>query len=266
MTKASEFVACANAQVGYTEHPAGSNLTKYGEWYGLNGEPWCDMFVSWVANEVGALDIVGKYAYCPYHAGFFQALGRYHPAGEAGFEPQAGDVVFFGRKAVAVHVGIVRGTTAAGNAVLTIEGNTSVSDDDNGGAVMLRTRTYGNPGGTWGILGFGRPNWEPEEDMEIDYEKVAQYVLGYEIDGISVADRLRALPHDTTIETLGYVNERMNGTDDLYQLISDIHRLGLWSYKNERLEGVDAYQILRDIRDGVNELFATLDALNEKIL
>lgn len=274
MATAAEFVACANAQVGYTEHPADSNRTKFGAWYGIDGEPWCDMFVSWVANEVGALGEVGKYAYCPYHAAFFQSRGQYHPAHEDGFTPQAGDVVFFGRKATAVHVGIVRGVTADGGAVLTIEGNTSVSDDDNGGAVMLRTRTYGDPGGAWGILGFGRPAWDKEATMTPEeYETMAAYVLGYEVDGVSVANRLRTLPHDAAIEVLGYVNPAMNGDKDVYQLVTDTRRLAAWDYTNPRLEGVDAYQILRDVRDlvtaeaeAINKLAETVEALCDKIL
>ena len=24
------------------------NKTKYGKWYGMDGNPWCAMFVSWV--------------------------------------------------------------------------------------------------------------------------------------------------------------------------------------------------------------------------
>lgn len=225
MATASEFVAVAMSQVGYTEGPPESNRTKYGEWFGMDGQPWCDMFVSWCAAQVGALAQVGKYAYCPYHVDYFKVLGKWHPAGEAGFEPQPGDVVFFSRLNVACHVGIVRGMTAAGNAVLTIEGNTSVSDDDNGGAVMTRTRGWGNPQGSWGILGFGRPDFDEEggEGMTPeDAKMLSAYVWGYEVDGTSAANRLKALPRDAALETLGYKNRRMNGENDVYQLITDI--------------------------------------------
>lgn len=105
-----------------------------------------------------------------------------------------------------------------------------------------------------------------EMETEVDYEKIAEYVLGYEIDGVSVADRLRSLPHDAALEVLGYVNEAMNGSADVYQLITDTRRLAGWDYKNPRLEGVDAYQILRDVRDGVNEVAEDVDELNQKIL
>lgn len=267
MATASEFVACANAQVGYTEYPADSNLTKYGEWFGMNGEPWCDMFVSWVAAEVGAGDIVGKYAYCPYHAAFFKARGQWHPAHEDGFEPQAGDIVFFARRLTACHIGIVRGVTADGDAVLTIEGNTSVTDDDNGGAVMLRTRAYGNPGGSWGILGFGRPQWDKEPAMtDEELRSIAAYVWGYEVNGVSAANRLRTLARDSALEALGYTNAGMNGGADVYQILTDTRKLAGWDYQNAALEDVDAYQILRDVRDAVEELREAVEALNDKIL
>lgn len=265
MATASALVECARAEIGYTEHPAGSNLTKFGAWYGLDGEPWCDMFVSWCAAQVGAGEEVGRFAYCPYHVAFFRSRGQWHPAGEDGFEPQPGDIVFFARKLVACHVGIVAGMTADGGAVVTIEGNTSVSDDDNGGAVMLRTRTYGNPGGSWGILGFGRPAYDSGEVEALTDEDLDR-IFGYEIDGVSVANRLRRLSHETAVETLGYTNEAMNGDADVYQLITDTRRLGGWDYQNARLESVDAYQILRDVRDAVEELREILQELNDKVL
>ncbi len=43
----------ALAEEGKTENPAGSNKTKYGLWYGLDGYPWCAMFVSWVYDQAG---------------------------------------------------------------------------------------------------------------------------------------------------------------------------------------------------------------------
>ncbi len=36
----------------------GNNMTPYGKWYGLNGEPWCAMFVSWSAYQAGILKTV----------------------------------------------------------------------------------------------------------------------------------------------------------------------------------------------------------------
>ena len=45
--------------------------------------------------------------------------------------------------------------------ITAIEGNTSITSDDNGGAVMERVRDY-----TY-IVGYGRPNYEEDEMSEI---------------------------------------------------------------------------------------------------
>ena len=47
------IVETAIAEVGYTENPPNSNRTKYGEWFGFDGVPWCGMFVSWVYAKAG---------------------------------------------------------------------------------------------------------------------------------------------------------------------------------------------------------------------
>lgn len=61
---AARIIAVAISQLGYLEKKSNSNLesfsgnagynnwTKFGAWYqngALNGQPWCDMFVSWCA-------------------------------------------------------------------------------------------------------------------------------------------------------------------------------------------------------------------------
>lgn len=146
------ILSVAQSQIGIKESPSGSNRVKYSQWYGLVG-PWCDMFVSWCANQAGVANIVGKYAYCPSHVNYFKQKGWWH---DAEYKPQPGDIIFFARRGVACHVGIVERRNGS-YSVTTIEGNTSVSSSDNGGAVMRRVRTYGNPYGSWGILGFAHP-------------------------------------------------------------------------------------------------------------
>lgn len=42
------IVELAINQIGHKEDPADSNKTMYGEWFGMNGVPWCAIFVSWV--------------------------------------------------------------------------------------------------------------------------------------------------------------------------------------------------------------------------
>lgn len=156
MPTAAEFVNVAKGQIGYKESPANSNKTKYGQWYGMNGQPWCDIFISWCANQCNALSLIGgKFAYTPSHANWFKQHGQWL---DRSAKPQPGDIVFFHNSSRICHVGIVtarNGTTS----VSTIEGNTSTSSNDNGGSVMARTRTYGSVGSSWYIAGFGRPKW-----------------------------------------------------------------------------------------------------------
>ena len=42
---ANEVLKLAAGELGYTESPANSNRTKYGKWFGFDGQPWCMMFV-----------------------------------------------------------------------------------------------------------------------------------------------------------------------------------------------------------------------------
>ena len=155
MASAAELLAKAVSQIGYKESPSGSNHTKYGEWYGLDYNPWCDMFVSWCFDQIGALNIGGKYAYCPSHVNYFKKKGWWLDREE---KPQPGDIIFFSNGSRACHVGIVEKRNGT-KSVTTIEGNTSVTSNDNGGAVMRRTRTYGAVGSSWYIMGFARPNY-----------------------------------------------------------------------------------------------------------
>ena len=44
----NKIVQIAQKEVGYKEQ--GNNITKYGEWYGMQDE-WCNIFTSWCANQ-----------------------------------------------------------------------------------------------------------------------------------------------------------------------------------------------------------------------
>lgn len=128
----------AELQLDYAEHPAGSNMTKYGEWMGLNGQPWCLSFVVWVFHKAG---------FQLYKTGSCTSLvNRYLAASPRqiilkDFKP--GDIVFFdftGQKNKTEHVGIVKSVSPTGGTLTTIEGNTSTGNNCNGGMVMERKR------------------------------------------------------------------------------------------------------------------------------
>lgn len=154
MATAAQVIAKARAYVGYKESPAGSNKTRFGKAYGMDGEPWCDMFVSVVGDECGERSAVGWFAYCPYHVEWFKKRGQWLDRSE---KPQPGDIVFFSNGKRACHVGFVTERVGT-DYVRTIEGNTSkAGSQDNGGMVCEKKRAYGKRGSSWFIMGFGRP-------------------------------------------------------------------------------------------------------------
>ena len=131
-----------------TANAGSSNFTKYGAWYGLNGEPWCDMFVCWCAHQAGEAEAVGHFAYVPYHVAWFRKQGTYFARGCG--TPRPGDVIFFRE---ACHVGLVE--EVSGGYVTTIEGNTSGGSTlvSNGGGVFEKTYSLSSSY----IMGYGRP-------------------------------------------------------------------------------------------------------------
>lgn len=128
----AEAVGVAKGEVGIKEVPAGSNRVKYSVWYGMVG-PWCAMFVSWVYAQVG---IPFRYAYVPY-------VVRDARKGRNGLRvvssPQPGDLACYQFGSEPDHIGIfVRWIDA--HSFEAVEGNTSVTSNDNGGKVMVRHR------------------------------------------------------------------------------------------------------------------------------
>ena len=64
MRQRDRILEIARTQLGYKEGP--NNDTKYGDWYGLPNNPWCQMFISWCADQAGiGTDIIPRTASCP---------------------------------------------------------------------------------------------------------------------------------------------------------------------------------------------------------
>ena len=120
MSKRDEIIKIANEQVGYKEYA--NNKTKYGEWYGVQGE-WCDIFISWLANQVGILNIlIPKEAYVPTTANWYKNKRLLK---DKNYRPQKGDLILFdyNHNKTPDHIGIV--DYVEGNVIHTIEGNKS---------------------------------------------------------------------------------------------------------------------------------------------
>ena len=138
-------LAEALRHVGVKEVPPGSNRTMFGRWFGVDGVPWCAIFVSY-CFDVGAGVVLCRgwhgagvgtrgVAYVPTLSAWLRATGRV-----AKGAPRPGDIAIFDWDGgVPDHVGIV--IRAAGGVIETVEGNTAVGNDSDGGEVMRRRRS-----------------------------------------------------------------------------------------------------------------------------
>lgn len=150
MATAKEVLAVAAKDIGYKESPANSNKTKFGKWFGLDGQPWCAMAVCYWFKEAGAYDLLPfPSASCGAMMRAAQAAGQWVTG-----DYQPGDIVIydFPGGASTDHCGIVE--SFGGTTLLAIEGNTAVGNDSNGGEVMRRTRMASQ------VIGAIRPKYE----------------------------------------------------------------------------------------------------------
>ena len=154
MATAEKLLETARAELGVKESPAGSNQVKYNTWYygrTVSGAayPWCMVFAQWCCAQAG-VSLPAKTASCTALMTAARKAGMWVTSGY-----QPGDIVLFdwqGDKRPD-HCGIVELALPSGK-YATIEGNTSVSNDSNGGQVMRRTRAAA------AILGAVRPKYD----------------------------------------------------------------------------------------------------------
>jgi hypothetical protein len=160
-----QVLRIARGEIGYREGSRNDN--KYGRWYGVNFQPWCAIFVSWVFAKAGQplrgswrdpstwIQTVKGFSYTPFGARWFKVRRRW------GLRPRPGAIVFFywpsmGRVA---HVGIVESVSSDGRFMTTIEGNTNNSGSREGVGVfrMKRSTRLRVDGGY--VEGFGYPTF-----------------------------------------------------------------------------------------------------------
>ena len=135
------IINTATAENGTKELPANSNRTKYGKWYGLDGEKWCCIFVSWVYAQAGhpmePIDRPKGYQSCQSGFNFWQRKNRFTK------NPKPGDVVLYdwSGDGHCDHTGIFAAwLDDAKTRFQAWEGNTAQGNDSDGGQVMLRER------------------------------------------------------------------------------------------------------------------------------
>jgi hypothetical protein len=161
MAKAADVIAHAKKFVDEKYAEEGDNLTIMGKWYGLNGQPWCAMFVSYCFSLASALDLIkmtGKKGFAGCDAGLkaFAKAGMLVPVGQA----KPGDIVFFqfDTDAEPDHVGFVASND--GKNLICLEGNTSPDgakgSQSNGGMCAKKKRPYSL------VMAVARPKYETE--------------------------------------------------------------------------------------------------------
>lgn len=183
MATAEKLLETALLEVGTAESPAGSNRTKYGAWYGLDGQPWCMMFVQWCCAQAGVA-LPKRTASCGELMRSAQAAGCWVTKGL-----RPGDVVIydFPGGAATDHCGIV--VSVSGDGVAAIEGNTSeAGSQSNGGRVCRKTRPWKY------IVGAVRPQFEEEKmnGKEI-YEELQTYLASQPVPAWAQAELAEAV-------------------------------------------------------------------------
>lgn len=146
-------------ELGVKESPPESNLTKYGNWFGENGVPWCAIFATW-CYEHAAADLgtdspsflplaesggqEDRWDYVPYIVSDARN-GRFGLSVTS--SPKAGDLVCYdwGWDGEYDHVGLFE-AWLSGADFTACEGNTSISNNSNGGEVMRRSRSKSGQG------------------------------------------------------------------------------------------------------------------------
>ena len=135
-------LAQAKRDIGVKESPANSNIVKYTDWYNMVG-PWCAMFACWADQTGGqpspSMKQASYYAYVPYIVSDARLGLRGLSLTSA---PKPGDLVCYDWAGDGEydHVGIIETPPDSSGNFSAVEGNTSTSDNSNGGQVMRRTR------------------------------------------------------------------------------------------------------------------------------
>ena len=196
---ASQAVAWAAGEIGYSRWADPAEGTKYGRWYaqrhgsyyGASGVPYCAMFASWCTTGADGKSVLpgGDFAYVPYGINAARDAGRLVSSSSA----RPGDLVCFDWDGdeVADHVGLVEANY--GSWVQTIEGNTSSGSggsQSNGGGVYRRSRDWDD------VCAVIRPYYSDEAaDLSGGYADITgiQRAVGADVDNVLGPDTTKRI-------------------------------------------------------------------------
>ena len=221
---ASKIVKKAISYIGTKEIPANSNNVKFNtDYYGHPvcgaAYPWCCAFVWDIFRMCNASELFcdgEKTAYCPY----VESWGKRNNLMVDINKGKAGDLVLFdfNNKGIAGHIGIIETRNADGTYSV-IEGNTSVTSNDNGGSVMRRTR------GLSVIRCIVRPKYKKKVKKDVCANRqdvklsgkymVSKYAWMRKTPGVDGA-KVEGLAIETIVECNGYYANSKAGNQWLY--------------------------------------------------
>lgn len=163
------IVDIARSKIGY--YP--SNINEFTTWYyGRETDAyWCCIFVSWCADQVGALGTaVPKRASVGSMKKWFERRGEFYHV-DSGYVPQKGDIVFINTAVDGTddihHVDIITedGFIKSGNTlkIKCIGGNTSDLNYNGSEYVTEKTRPVDGPRAQ--VVGFAHPSYSRSEGL-----------------------------------------------------------------------------------------------------
>lgn len=139
MATAQDVINLARRYRGIKESPANSNHQQFGVWYGIDYQPWCAMFASFILYTCGmrfsGASTAKGWSYCPSIADWAQKKGLLSST------PVVGALVLFHNGSRFHHVEIVTKVGAKG-AFTSIGGNTGPANLSNGGEVLEHPHGY----------------------------------------------------------------------------------------------------------------------------
>ena len=222
MAAAKDIVDLAASFVGVKENPPDSNNVIFNtDYYGRHvygaAYPWCCTFVWDIFRMAGSSELFydgKKTAYCPEVVNWGRENDLIVPLTEG----RPGYLILFdwNHDGVADHIAIIEKQLDK-NIYRTIEGNTAVGNDSNGGEVMRRTRDTNT------VCCIIRPRYQEEEKMS--YEDFIEYMIRYNSELANMG-----VPQDKkSWQYQAWEFVTMSGISDGYRPYSPVTRVELWA-------------------------------------
>lgn len=157
MATAQDIIKIARAELGVKENPSGSNKVKYTTNYGVI-TAWCVIFLWWCFKQANASDKFydgKKCMSCSMLRNWAKPKGQWVTK-----DYKPGDLIMFNFSGGTApkHIGICVKNT--GSRITTIDGNTGIGNEANGGMVMERTRNIKY------VVGAFRPKYDSEKTVK----------------------------------------------------------------------------------------------------